>query len=97
MMIDKLNSVNMIGNLQNTKRTNNVSKSDTSDRLDSISVSEEAKMMAEEYYLKQIADETPDVRSELVASIKEKIKDPSYLSAATINATAERIMESYGI
>ena len=53
--------------------------------------------MAEAYYLKGIADETPDVRSDLVAQIKEKIKNPDYLNAQTISATAEKIMQAYGI
>ena len=53
--------------------------------------------MAEAYFLNEVADETPDVRSDLVAQIKEKIKDPSYLSAEVINSAAEKIMSSFGI
>ena len=47
--------------------------------------------------LKGIADETPDVRADLVAQIKEKIKDANYLNPQTISATADRIMQAYGI
>ncbi|MBR0155719.1 MAG: flagellar biosynthesis anti-sigma factor FlgM [Treponema sp.] len=95
MMIDKLGGVTPLNNVQSTKRTQGSERVKSSP--DSISVSKEAKEMAEAYYLKEIADETPDVRTDLVAQIKEKIKDPSYLSSEILNSTAERIMASYGI
>ncbi len=94
-MIDKLGGVTPLNNVQSTKRTQGSERVKSSP--DSISVSKEAKEMAEAYYLKEIADETPDVRTDLVAQIKEKIKDPSYLSSEILNSTAERIMASYGI
>lgn len=94
-MIDKLGGVTPLNNVQSTKRTQGSERVKSSS--DSISVSKEAKEMAEAYYLKEIADETPDVRTDLVAQIKEKIKDPSYLSSEILNSTAERIMASYGI
>jgi len=94
-MIDKVGGINPLNNLQNTRRTNDTSKINTGS--DSISVSEEAKKMAEAYYLKEVAADTPDVRADLVAQIKEKIKDPSYLNSDVINSAAERIMDSYGL
>ena len=95
MMIDKIGGVNPLNNVQNTKRTQNVGNIKSSP--DSISVSSEAKEMAEAYYLKGIANETPEVRTDLIQQIKEKIKDPSYLSQETIASTAEKIMTSYGL
>lgn len=94
-MIDKLGGISPLNNVQSTKRTQGSERVKSSP--DSISVSKEAKEMAEAYYLKEVADETPDVRTDLVAQIKEKIKDPSYLSSEILNSTAERIMASYGI
>jgi len=94
-MIDKLGGITPLNNVQSTKRTQGTESVKSSP--DSISVSKEAKEMAEAYYLKEVADETPDVRADLVAQIKEKIKDPSYLSSEIFNSTAERIMASYGI
>ena len=94
-MIDKLGGITPLNNVQSTKRTQGTESVKSSP--DSISVSKEAKEMAEAYYLKEVADETPDVRADLVAQIKEKIKYPSYLSSEILNSTAERIMASYGI
>lgn len=95
MMIEKLSGIAPLNEVQNTRRTSN--SSSVKSAPDSISVSDEAKAAAEAYYMNQVAEETPDVRSDLVAAIKEKIKDPNYLNPAVINATAERIMTSYGL
>ena len=95
MMIDKISGVNAVNSLQNTKRTS--SSSSVKESSDKISVSEEAKALSEAYKLAQIADETPDVRTELVEQIKQKIQDPNYLNAATIAATADQILSAYGL
>jgi len=93
--LDTVGGVNPLNNVQNTHRVNNKSTEFTS--RDSISVSSEAMNAAEAFYLDQVADETPDVRSDLIASIKEKIKDPNYLSAERIAATADSLMMAWGI
>lgn len=95
MKIDQIGGISPLNNVQNTKRAQNAGN--VKGAADSISVSAEAREMAEAYYLKGIADETPDVRTDLIAQIKEKIKDSNYLNAQTISATAERIMQAYGI
>lgn len=95
MMIDKISGVNPLNNLQNTKRTNNVSTVNTSS--DEISISNEARALADAYYLDKVAKETSDVRENLVEAIKQKIQDPNYLNDATIAATADQILSAYGL
>ncbi|MDO4505311.1 MAG: flagellar biosynthesis anti-sigma factor FlgM [Spirochaetales bacterium] len=95
MMIDKVNYVSPVNNLQSTKRSNNVANSQRTS--DEISVSEEAKAAAEAMYLKQVSDETPDIRQDLVEEIKLKIQDPDFFSDATIAATADQILSAYGL
>ncbi|MBO4319006.1 MAG: flagellar biosynthesis anti-sigma factor FlgM [Treponema sp.] len=95
MMIDKVSGVNPLNNLQNVRRSNAVGAYRAGS--DEISVSDEAKELAESYYLNQVASETPDVRSQLVEQIKLKIQDPNYLNPSTIAATADRIMSAYGL
>ena len=94
-MIDKIGGINPLNNVENTRRVNSTDNINAG--TDSISVSDEAKEMAEVYYMKQVAAETPDVRADRVAEIKEKIKDPSYLSGAVIDSTAEHIMAGFGL
>lgn len=95
MSVNKLVGAQPLNNVQNTKRTNNVAVPQSV--TDSIGVSDEAKEAAKMYYMNQVAAETPDVRADKVAALKEKIKDPNFLSPATISATADRIMASYGL
>lgn len=95
MMINKVSEVSALNSLQNTKKTNNVDNSQPVS--DEISVSEEGKARAEAMFLNKVAEETPDVRTELVEQIKKKIQDPSYLSDATIAATADKILNAYGL
>lgn len=95
MMIGKIDNVNPLNNVQKPQRT--TAKENVYSTADSISVSDEAKAASEAYYLNQVAEETPDVRSDLIASIKEKIKDPNYLNQAVIASTADRLLASYGL
>ena len=53
--------------------------------------------MAEAYYLSSIAAETPDVRADRIAQVREKIQDPAYLNADVISSTADKIMDSFGL
>jgi negative regulator of flagellin synthesis FlgM len=53
--------------------------------------------MAEMYYMDKIAQETPDVRADRVAEVKEKIKDPNYLSDSVIKSAAENFLSALGI
>ncbi|MDY5810846.1 MAG: flagellar biosynthesis anti-sigma factor FlgM [Treponema sp.] len=95
MMIGKVDNVSAVNNIQSTRRSSNVASSQRTS--DEISVSEEAKAAAEAMYLKQVSDETPDIRQDLVEQIKLKIQDPDFFSDATIAATADQILSAYGL
>ena len=97
MMVQNINGINPINNVQNSRRTNGMERTSITDTSDSINVSDEAKEAARAYFLSQVAEETPDVRSELVEQIKLKIQDPNYLNEATIAATADQILSAYGL
>ena len=94
-MIGKVDNVSAVNNMQSTRRSSNVASSQRTS--DEISVSEEAKAAAEAMYLKQVSDETPDIRQDLVEQIKLKIQDPDFFSDATIAATADQILSAYGL
>ncbi len=93
-MVDKIGGINPLNNVQNTRRTEKA----FGNRMpsDSINVSDNAMKMAEAYYLKEVADQTPDIRTDLVEQIKQKIQDPSYLSPEKISSAADKILSSYG-
>ena len=94
-MINGVNNVTQLNNVQNIRKTDNSAK--VKAESDSSSVSKEAVEMAEAYYMDKVAADTPDVRADRIAEVKAKIKDPSYLSNAIIQSTAEKLMTSYGL
>lgn len=95
MMINGVNSINPVNNLQNVRK--NESSAKVTSTSDSVSVSKEAKEMAEIYYMDKVAAETPDVRADRVAEIKEKIKDPSYLNDALFSSAADKFLSAIGL
>jgi negative regulator of flagellin synthesis FlgM len=66
-------------------------------KSDSISVSKEALEKAELYRAIEVVSAAPDVRADRVAELKAKINDPSYINDRIINATADKIMEAFGL
>lgn len=94
-MVDKVGGINPLQNVQNTRKTSEAENVKAG--KDSITVSEEAKRMADLYYMKQVAAETPDVRADRVAEVKQKIKDPAYLTKAVLDSAADRLLASFGL
>lgn len=94
-MINGVNNVTQVNNVQNLRKTEGTSK--VSREADSINVSAEAKEMAEVYYMEKVANETPDVRADKVAEVKEKLKDPNYLNNAVINSAADKFLSALGL
>jgi negative regulator of flagellin synthesis FlgM len=66
-------------------------------KSDSISVSKEAIEKAELYHAIELVSAAPDVRADRVAELQAKINDPSYINDRIINATADKIMEAFGL
>ncbi|MGI5173089.1 flagellar biosynthesis anti-sigma factor FlgM [Treponema sp. OMZ 840] len=95
MTIDRLGGIDPLKDIQNNQKT--PVKHSLKSGYDSISISDEAREMAEAYYLSEIAAETPDVRADRIAEVREKIQNPAYLNADTISSTADKIMRSFGL
>lgn len=95
MVINRLGGMDPLQDVQGSKRTQD--KLPTINTADSINVSDEARELAEAYYAAEVAAVTPDVRTDRVAEVKEKMKNPAYINQAVINVVAERIMDAYGI
>ena len=95
MMINGVNNVTQVNNVQNLRKNEGTSK--VTRESDSISVSAEAKEMAEIYYMEKVANETPDVRADRVAEVKEKLKDPNYLNNAVLSSAADKFLSALGL
>jgi len=94
MMIERIGQLNPI------QPGNKPGKSDQlrgGDRTDSISLSPEAKERAELYQVVELIKSVPTLDDAQIAALREKINDPAYLNEKTIGATADRIMDAFGL
>jgi negative regulator of flagellin synthesis FlgM len=94
MTIDRIGSPDPI---QPGKKPGRNDRIRESGGVDSINLSEEAKKKSELYQAIKTVSAAPDVRMDRVTELKEKINDPAYLSEEIINATADKIMEAFGL
>lgn len=95
MMISQIGGMSPLKDVQPTQRVQN--KDTNMYGPDTVSVSAEAKEMAEAYYLNEVAAQTPDIRADLVAEVKAKINNPDYINDAVISSVADRFLESIGL
>jgi negative regulator of flagellin synthesis FlgM len=45
----------------------------------------------------EAAGSAPDVRSDRVAEVLQKMKDPSYINNSVVDLVADRLMDVYGL
>jgi negative regulator of flagellin synthesis FlgM len=64
---------------------------------DTINLSPEAKEKAEVYQVIELIKSAPELSDAEIIALREKINDPSYLNERTIGATADRIMDAFGL
>ena len=93
-------TVERIGPMDPIQPGNKPGKSDQlrgGDRTDTISLSLEAKEKAELYQVVELIKSAPELDDIQIAALREKINDPAYLNERTISATADRIMDAFGL
>jgi negative regulator of flagellin synthesis FlgM len=94
MMVDRIGYIEPI---QNGKRPGRSESTASASPSDSISLSSEAIEKAGIYRAHELVSAAPDTRADRIAEIKAKIDDPSYINDRVLEATAESIMESFGL
>jgi negative regulator of flagellin synthesis FlgM len=94
MTIDRIGSIDPI---QPGKKTGQSSRTGQSAQSDSISLSSEALEKGELYQAIELISAAPDVRAERIAELKQNINDPSYINETVIQATADKILEAFGL
>jgi len=67
------------------------------DRTDTISLSQEAKEKSELYQVVELIKSAPELDDAKIAALREKINDPGYINEVTISATADSIMNAFGL
>ena len=91
MTIDRIGTIDPI---QPGNRPGRAGQTGGTPKTDSINISSEAQEKAEFFRVRELAMNAPDVRTDRVAELKEKINDPSYINDRLLNATADRLIEA---
>ena len=94
MTIDRIDSIRPI---QPEKKAGQSSQVNRSAETDSIALSPGAAEKGELYQAIELVSSAPDVRADRVAELKQKINDPSYINDTIIKATADKIIDFFGL
>jgi negative regulator of flagellin synthesis FlgM len=94
MTIDRINPLEPIQPGKKSGRSGQVERGKESD---SISLSSEAVEKAELYQAMELVSAADDVRTERIAELKAKINDPSYINDKILQATADKILDAFGL
>jgi negative regulator of flagellin synthesis FlgM len=94
MTIDRINPLEP---LQPGRKSGRSGQPERGKESDSISLSSEAIEKAELYRAVEMVSAADDVRAARVEELKAKINDPSYINDTIIKATADRILDAFGI
>jgi negative regulator of flagellin synthesis FlgM len=92
--------VNRIGPLepiQPGKKTGRAETVQGGDRTDSINLSPEAKEKAELFQVVELIKSAPELDDVRIAELREKINDPGYINDKVLNATADKIIDAFGL
>lgn len=84
------------GVTQETK-INKISRREGGGSSDEVEISEEARQLAEAAKIEEIVRQTPEIREDRVAEVKEKLERGEYNNEEVINVVAERIMKALGL
>jgi negative regulator of flagellin synthesis FlgM len=94
MTVDRIGPLDPIQPGKKPGRSSQVSRSEDAD---SISLSSEALDKSELHQTRGLIFAAADVRAERIQEMKSKINDPSYINETILKATADKILDVWGI
>lgn len=93
MSIEQINRIQTIQAASSYKKINQVEKKDAVDSKDSVVISDKAKYLSNVDKVKEIVKDQPEIRSEKIAEVMEKIKNGTYLTDKIAEKVAEKIAD----
>jgi negative regulator of flagellin synthesis FlgM len=94
MTVDRIGSLDPIQPGKKPGRSDQASKSEASD---SISLSSEALEKSDLHQARELIFSAADIRAERIQEMKSKLNDPSYINETILKATADKIMDAWGL
>jgi negative regulator of flagellin synthesis FlgM len=94
MIIDRIGPPEPI---QPGKKPGRSESVNTDNRSDFIDVSSTALEKSDLYQAIGLVASAPDIRAERIAELKAKINDPAYINEQLLDATADKIMDAFGL
>ena len=94
MTIDRISHLDPIQSPKRPGRNEHVREGD---KADSINLSSEAREKAEVYQVIELIKSAPEMDAGRIAELRAKINDPAYINETLLNATADKIMDAFGI
>jgi negative regulator of flagellin synthesis FlgM len=92
-----IEGINSLESIQPGKKQGPNNRPNEAVHSDSIKISSEALEKGEFYQAVELVSSAPDVRTDRIAELKKKINDPSYIDDTIVQATADKIMEAFGL
>jgi negative regulator of flagellin synthesis FlgM len=92
-----INGINPIEPISPNKKPGQSGRVSTTSEVDSISLSSEAVKKGEMYQVLELVNAAADIQTDRIEELKRKINDPSYINEAIISATADKIMNAFGL
>jgi negative regulator of flagellin synthesis FlgM len=92
-----VNGIGPIEPIQPGKKPGQSGQVSRNGKTDTISLSPEAREQAALSQARELIFAAPDVRAERIAEMKKKINDPSYINETILKATADKILDAWGI
>ncbi|MDR1374505.1 MAG: flagellar biosynthesis anti-sigma factor FlgM [Treponema sp.] len=94
MTIDRIGSIDPI---QPGKKPGRSGQAGPSAKTDSISLSSEAVEKGELYQAVELALAAPEMQTDRIEELRRKINDPSYINDTILEATADKILDAFGL
>ncbi len=92
MMIERIGQIDPIQQAKKTTRSESVRVAG-----DAVALSSEALEKGDLYRAVELVSASADTRADRIAELKKKIDDPSYINDKIISATADKIMDAFGL
>ncbi|MDR2247945.1 MAG: flagellar biosynthesis anti-sigma factor FlgM [Treponema sp.] len=92
-----INGIGPIESLPPNKKAGQSGRVNQTAEGDSISLSSEALKKGELYQAFELIAAAPDVRMDRIEELKHKINDPAYINEAIVSATADKLMDVFGL